>query len=391
MSLRVLQAKCACGGTPGPTGECAQCRARRLAQASVQNTLSAPAQSLDRGARAGFERAWGHDLSAVRIHADDDAARSAEALGAQAYTVGSDVVFGRGRYAPGTDAGQRLLAHELTHVRQQTAAAATGAVALLDDRAAEEEADRAPAAVSRRVTPAVQRQLEQPATEAATDTDAAPVPADNPPASAAPAVSDCDPARALTWADFTGTPPAGTTDGAFTSLAWSDNGTRFRSVMDPAASWVVPTVSGAGARATNGCAPEVRDCRAAFDGLAPGSTVTVPRGAPTGCPASAFTNANATTRGECETAIGAACDADARSESARLLRHEQLHYDIGCTLVRRANGSTKARDVIRTWLTANFQPQQTLYDTQTQHGCIAAQQTAWETRVAGGLTAVTGP
>ena len=89
--------------------------------------------------------------------------------------------------------------------------------------------------------------------------------------------------------------------------------------------------------------------------------------------------------------IVAACDADAQSESARLLRHEQLHFDIGCTLVRRANGSTKARDVIRTWLTANFQPQKTLYDTQTQHGCIAAQQTAWETRVAGGLTAVTGP
>ena len=389
MSLRVLQAKCACGGTPGPTGECAQCRARRLEQESVQQTLQAPARPLDAATRGQFERAWGHDFSAVRIHADDEAARSAEAVGAQAYTVGSDVAFADGRYAPDTDAGRRLLAHELTHVRQQAGAAGNGAIALLDDRAAEEEADRAPATVARHVSPALQRQPAVAATEPATDTDAAPVPADNPPA-AAP-LPMCDPAHALTWADFTGTPPAGTTDGGFTSLAWSDDGTRFRSVMDPAASWVVATMAGAGARATNGCAPEVSDCQRVFDGLAPGSTASVPRGAPTGCPASAFTDATATTRAQCESAIGAACDADARSESARLLRHEQLHFDIGCTLVRRANASTKARAVIRTWLDTNFQPQQTAYDTQTQNGCIAAQQTAWETRVAGGLTAVVGP
>ncbi|MEV6304592.1 DUF4157 domain-containing protein [Actinoplanes sp. NPDC051861] len=60
----------------------------------------------------------GADLSAVRVHTDDHAAASALQLGAAAYTVGSDIVFAHGRYAPHTDAGQRLLAHELAHVMQ---------------------------------------------------------------------------------------------------------------------------------------------------------------------------------------------------------------------------------------------------------------------------------
>jgi Domain of unknown function (DUF4157) len=60
-----------------------------------------------------------HDFSSVRIHTDARSAESAQAVNATAYTVGRDVVFGAGRYAPGTSAGQRLLAHELTHVAQQ--------------------------------------------------------------------------------------------------------------------------------------------------------------------------------------------------------------------------------------------------------------------------------
>ncbi len=58
------------------------------------------------------------DFSRVRIHTDDRAASSARSLDALAYTVGHDIVFDRGRYAPGTSAGRRLLAHELTHVLQ---------------------------------------------------------------------------------------------------------------------------------------------------------------------------------------------------------------------------------------------------------------------------------
>jgi hypothetical protein len=62
------------------------------------------------------------DLDAVRIHADAHAARSAAAVGARAYTVGRDIVFGAGEYRPHTPAGGALLAHELTHVTQQSRA-----------------------------------------------------------------------------------------------------------------------------------------------------------------------------------------------------------------------------------------------------------------------------
>ena len=63
-----------------------------------------------------MERSFGHDLSAVRIHRGVASARLAEVVGADAFTVGSDIHFGRHRYAPGTRSGDRLLAHELVHV-----------------------------------------------------------------------------------------------------------------------------------------------------------------------------------------------------------------------------------------------------------------------------------
>ena len=66
-----------------------------------------------------MEPRFGHDFSRVRVHADLNAARSAEAVGAQAYTVGSSVAFAFGRYAPASRDGQRLLAHELAYVVQQ--------------------------------------------------------------------------------------------------------------------------------------------------------------------------------------------------------------------------------------------------------------------------------
>lgn len=185
----MLQRKCACGGPPGPTGECAECRRKRqlggmlqaklrinqpgdkyeqeadrvagqvmrmsqpdlqrqagpkedeedeLLQAKprlqrdpavgatpasappiVHEVLASPGRPLDAAIRATMESRFGHDFSQVRVHADERAAQSAQAVNARAYTVGRDVVFGRGEYAPGSSQGQRLLAHELTHVVQQ--------------------------------------------------------------------------------------------------------------------------------------------------------------------------------------------------------------------------------------------------------------------------------
>ena len=69
--------------------------------------------------RSYFEPRFGHDFSRVRIHTDARAARSAQTLGAQAYTLGNDMVLGAGQYAPHTGVGRQLLAHELAHVVQQ--------------------------------------------------------------------------------------------------------------------------------------------------------------------------------------------------------------------------------------------------------------------------------
>ncbi len=161
----LLQRKCACGGSPGPSGECAECRKKRSlsqvavsqpgdrseqeadrvaaqvmrmpsgplvpaspAPTEVSSTAHATAElpsladgghPLSRGDRAFFEPRLGHDFSRVRIHAGARAAEAAEAVQAQAFTIGHDIAFGAGRYVPETEDGKRLLAHELVHVVQQ--------------------------------------------------------------------------------------------------------------------------------------------------------------------------------------------------------------------------------------------------------------------------------
>lgn len=93
------------------------------APASVHDALRSPAQPLDPATRSFMEPRFGHDFSGVRVHAGAAAAQSAEAMDAQAYTVGRDIVFGAGRFEPGTHTGRQLLAHELAHVVQQSAGA----------------------------------------------------------------------------------------------------------------------------------------------------------------------------------------------------------------------------------------------------------------------------
>jgi hypothetical protein len=88
----------------------------------VHETLRSPGQPLDPTTREFFESRFGYDFSDVQIHTSPSAAESAERIGALAYTAGSQVVFGSGKYAPDSTASQHLLAHELTHVVQQTGA-----------------------------------------------------------------------------------------------------------------------------------------------------------------------------------------------------------------------------------------------------------------------------
>ena len=85
---------------------------------SIQS-LKGGGQPLPESVRTFFEPRFGYDFSHVRIHTDGPASGVARAINAHAYTVGRNVAFGAGEYAPGTTEGNRLLAHELTHVLQQ--------------------------------------------------------------------------------------------------------------------------------------------------------------------------------------------------------------------------------------------------------------------------------
>jgi hypothetical protein len=87
---------------------------------TVHEALRSPSQPLDPVTRAFMEPRFGHNFSRVRVHSGTAAERSAREVNAHAYTVGHNIVFGMGRFVPGTHEGQRLIAHELTHVVQQS-------------------------------------------------------------------------------------------------------------------------------------------------------------------------------------------------------------------------------------------------------------------------------
>jgi uncharacterized protein DUF4157 len=175
---KALQRKCACGVPVVAGGECAECQKKRLQTKSILNQhgdhfereanrmadfvvrdktqgpavrnhsldspqsegskapnkssahITAPpivhevlensGQPLDFSTRVSMEQRFGHDFGNVRVHLDDRAAASARSVNALAYTVGSDIVFSAGAFAPDDLSGRRLLAHELTHVVQQS-------------------------------------------------------------------------------------------------------------------------------------------------------------------------------------------------------------------------------------------------------------------------------
>lgn len=190
LNAGVLQRKCACGGSAGLSGTCAECQQRKLrgkpiqaklrinepgdqyereadrvaeqvmrmpdaevtkqrrntrtplvqrrattggvgvaeAPPIVHDVLNSPGQPLDAAIRAFFEPRLGHDFSQVRVHAGERAEQSAREVSAHAYTVGHNIVFGTGRFSPDTIEGRGLLAHELTHVMQQTESSVTSGV-----------------------------------------------------------------------------------------------------------------------------------------------------------------------------------------------------------------------------------------------------------------------
>lgn len=127
-----LQRKCSCGGSSGPE-ECEECKKKERLQRKASDTtttsvappivhevLNSPGRPLDKATRDFFESRFGYDLSGVSMHTDERAAKSAAAVHAKAYTVGSQIAFAANQYRPQTEEGRKLLAHELTHVIQQT-------------------------------------------------------------------------------------------------------------------------------------------------------------------------------------------------------------------------------------------------------------------------------
>ncbi len=132
-----LNRKCSCDSSA--SAECNSCKEEkeRLHRRSVSSSpraefvppivhrvLGSRGRPLDSTVRAFFEPRFENDLSHVRLHTGDEASRSARAVGARAYTVGSQIVCDDAHYAPHTDAGRRLIAHEIAHVFQQSEAPA---------------------------------------------------------------------------------------------------------------------------------------------------------------------------------------------------------------------------------------------------------------------------
>jgi Domain of unknown function (DUF4157) len=147
----ILQRKCACGGSEGSNSECAECKQKKLQRRAagsgpetpppiVHDVLRSPGMPLDRGTRAFMEPRFGHDFGNVRVHADARANESTRAVNALAYSVGQDVVFASGQYAPHTQSGLRLLAHELAHTVQNPEA--TGDLHCLRIGPADDPAER---------------------------------------------------------------------------------------------------------------------------------------------------------------------------------------------------------------------------------------------------------
>jgi hypothetical protein len=169
----VLQRMCACGGSEGECDACKEKKEEGILQREatgpsassevppiVGESLRSPGRPLDATTRAFFEPRFSADFSSVRVHTESRPAQSALAVRASAYTVGQHVVFAPGRYDPHSQSGQKLLAHELTHVLQQrgspdsTVTNSPSSGALRIDASGESAAERAAASVMAGSAPA---------------------------------------------------------------------------------------------------------------------------------------------------------------------------------------------------------------------------------------------
>lgn len=404
---------------------------------------AAGGEPLDREARQFFEPRFGYDLSSVRVHRGSAAESLAENLGAHAFTVGPHVFFNSGAYQPHLDSGRRMLAHELTHVVQQESGL-------------------------------VSRQVQR---------------------------ADIT-YRKVTWADFKGAVPGGTTlsattDSGFDTPRWASKKDitdtkeacdldkrkstkhtvkvsidpaqfdKLVAIMKQGTSWVLPKfkdptkhcpgvvkqckqeIDKQIAGASKDCKQHIKPCEQVFD---EGQTSYI-------IELDATTKITATSRSECSTTLISNCEkASAKNQlfeitetdtgvqvvkatskadcstkkfsddclkyytdwSARLLKHEQGHFDISNVMAGKARADLKTKSAAfagtatecgrtkavteavksfdalgapaaiskigQDWIDLKDKAQED-YDTETSNGIKAAEQATWETNIAGGLTA----
>jgi hypothetical protein len=112
-AVRLLRSSTSPSSSPRPSSD--------PALDSYVNGAHGSGRPLSASERGYFEPRFGADFGRVRLHADRRAAGAAAEIGARAFTYGANIHFAGGQFAPGTAAGDRLLAHELTHVVQQGA------------------------------------------------------------------------------------------------------------------------------------------------------------------------------------------------------------------------------------------------------------------------------
>jgi hypothetical protein len=101
-----------------------QSNGHETAPMSIDQALAGPGKPLEPALRSDMEQRFGHDFSRVRVHSGAAAEQSARDVRANAYTVGMDIVFDNGQFVPGSHEGRQLIAHELTHVVQQSGTSA---------------------------------------------------------------------------------------------------------------------------------------------------------------------------------------------------------------------------------------------------------------------------
>jgi hypothetical protein len=136
---KIAQTEPSAPSAPIVQRRCADCEEERGPQ--VTNTVAASIRSLQgngrplpAATRAFFEPRFDADFGNVRVHTDTQAARTASSINARAFTLGSDIAFAAGQFSPNTDTGQRLLAHELTHVVQQQGGQAASTIFRTEDK-----------------------------------------------------------------------------------------------------------------------------------------------------------------------------------------------------------------------------------------------------------------